>query len=267
MKQIKQIFSAQGPAYITRKNRESLNPFVLFDAGLVQTDEKNWGFDWHPHSGVATLTFPFIGDLNHADSGGNSGIIKEGGFQWMQAGGGIWHKEFYHPMNNQIGVHQLWVRLGPKEEEAPVQYFDVDPSEILTDGNTQILIGGYNNQVSPYKVPANITILNVKLNAGEEWTFQPPKNQERGFIYPRSGSVEIGTQTINKFFLGQFEESNKPAFIKAIEDTEFLVALAEPSPYPIVHQYGQIHTNKKSLEDSTIKIRDIGEQLKKQGVL
>jgi len=79
--------------FIPHALRERLKPWVLFDAGPVPST-KRWGLGWHPHSGVATLTFPYASDLDHDDSGDNGGRIREGGFQWMQAGGGIWHQEF-----------------------------------------------------------------------------------------------------------------------------------------------------------------------------
>jgi len=47
--------------------------------------------DWHPHSGVATITFPYDATLHHADSAGNGGIIADHGLQWMNAGSGISH--------------------------------------------------------------------------------------------------------------------------------------------------------------------------------
>ena len=40
----------------------------------------------HPHRGFETITIAFKGEVEHADSIGNKGVIHEGGVQWMTAG-------------------------------------------------------------------------------------------------------------------------------------------------------------------------------------
>ena len=54
------------PAYISSRNRLKLAPFVLFDAGALGRDSLI--IPWHPHSGVATITIPYRGDMIHQDS-------------------------------------------------------------------------------------------------------------------------------------------------------------------------------------------------------
>lgn len=172
-RKLEKLFTNHGPAYITGTNRIEMSPFVLFDAGPLKSDTV-FGPDWHPHSGVATLTFPYISDLHHSDSENNEGVVKEGGYQWMQAGGGLWHQEKYHPNNGEVGIQQLWVRLGPNEESAAPDYTDVQPEDVAVKGNTRVFIGEYEGLKSETKVPANITYLDVSLKAGETWSFDAP---------------------------------------------------------------------------------------------
>lgn len=56
---IKQMF--------TELIRERLKPFVFLDHFDVQTNEE-WGFPYHPHSGVATFTYTQTADLRHLDT-------------------------------------------------------------------------------------------------------------------------------------------------------------------------------------------------------
>jgi hypothetical protein len=49
----------------------------------------------HPHRGFETVTIAFNGEIEHADSMGNKGKIRDGGVQWMTAGSGIFHEEFH----------------------------------------------------------------------------------------------------------------------------------------------------------------------------
>lgn len=252
--------------YITHQNIRELAPFVLFDALTVDTSDR-WGFPWHSHSGVATLTFPYTADLHHDDTGHNGGVILSDGFQWMAAGGGIWHSEHYQPKNGFIGAHQLWVQLPPEEEEEPVKYIDRKPDEIPTAGNTRVLIGKYEGVESSAAVPADMTYLDVSLNKGDVWHFSPPDSQIRGFVFARRGKLQVGDVVLDDHVLGKFRESNETLEITAQETSQFVVALVAPSPYPIVHEYGQIHTKREALERSKIRIKDLGLMLREKGIL
>ena len=265
-RKIEQLYSSKGPAYITAENRDQLNPFVLFDAGPLESKEV-FGPSWHPHSGVATLTFPYISDLHHSDSDDNTGIVKEGGFQWMQAGGGLWHQEKYHPNQGKIGIQQLWVRLGPEEESTAPDYTDVQPEDVVKHGNTRIFIGEYQGVISPVKVPADISYFDITLKRGESWSYKAPASQTRGFVYPRKGSIKVGTILVPELILGKFVDGSKNIEITAETDTELTVALAAPSPHKIVHEYGQMHTNQGALNKGKVRTNEIYSELVKKGIL
>ena len=61
MKTVKQLIEPIGvsPAYITGSDFNQFAPFALFDAGRVPSRDPLI-IDWHPHSGVSTITFPFF---------------------------------------------------------------------------------------------------------------------------------------------------------------------------------------------------------------
>ncbi|MDF1594145.1 MAG: pirin family protein [Desulfobacterales bacterium] len=70
------------------------DPFLLLDD--FRSDQRDYfikGFPWHPHRGIETITYVLKGDVEHADSLGNKGIISSGDIQWMTAGSGIIHQE------------------------------------------------------------------------------------------------------------------------------------------------------------------------------
>ncbi len=115
---VKQIIkkTSGSPAYVRGDLFDQLKPFALFDAGILNQPELTIG--WHPHSGVATITFPYDADLIHADSEGNGDTIKSRRLQWMASGSGVWHKENYVAQRDHIGILQLWLLLPPDEETA-----------------------------------------------------------------------------------------------------------------------------------------------------
>ena len=177
---IEDIYPSKGDSdfhqIITGERIDRLAPFVLFDAVTVKTDSQ-WGFGWHAHSGVATLTYLYAATLNHEDTASGAGVIEAGGFQWMQAGGGIWHKEMLDAIDGFVGAHQLWVQLPPAFEEGENCYFDVAKGDLPKSGNTKILIGQYGDGDAGKTVPVDMTYLDVALDAGEIWHFDAPNTQ------------------------------------------------------------------------------------------
>lgn len=67
---------------------ELVKPFVLLDyVDAAGGAGPNFGF--HPHSGIATLTYPLSFDIQHATSTGQADVVRRGGVEWVVAGGGV----------------------------------------------------------------------------------------------------------------------------------------------------------------------------------
>ena len=81
------------------------------------------GFGMHPHRDMEIITVMVDGDLTHADSMGNSEVLRAGEVQRMSAGTGIVHSEM-----NQTGTScrllQIWIEptqagIQPAYEQKP----------------------------------------------------------------------------------------------------------------------------------------------------
>ena len=71
-----------------------LDPFLLLDEFNTENPgDYIAGFPDHPHRGFETVTYMIEGNMRHADSTGNGGVLRSGGIQWMTAGRGIVHSE------------------------------------------------------------------------------------------------------------------------------------------------------------------------------
>jgi len=66
------------------------DPFLMLDhLGPVEYGPgEAVGAPDHPHRGFETVTYIVEGSMQHKDSAGNSGQLKEGWVQWMTAGSG-----------------------------------------------------------------------------------------------------------------------------------------------------------------------------------
>src|SRR3989440_12411736 len=69
---------------------ELIKPFVFLD--YFEIDPKRMPpIGFHPHSGIATLSLIFEGQITYEETSGTKGIIEPGGVEWMRASGGVWH--------------------------------------------------------------------------------------------------------------------------------------------------------------------------------
>ncbi|ABK70417.1 pirin family protein [Mycolicibacterium smegmatis] len=79
---------------------------------LVNNDDivaAGGGFDTHPHRDMEIVTWVLDGELAHADSMGNSGVIYPGLAQRMSAGTGVQHSEKNASSDKPVHFVQMWV--------------------------------------------------------------------------------------------------------------------------------------------------------------
>lgn len=107
------------------------DPFLLLDHfGSDNPDDYLAGFPWHPHRGIETITYMLEGEVEHEDSLGNKGVIKDGDVQWMTAGSGIIHQEMPHRSEGLMQGFQLWANLPAKNKMMHPRYRDIKKEEI-----------------------------------------------------------------------------------------------------------------------------------------
>ena len=121
------------------------DPFLLFDDFRNDVPSQyRAGFPWHPHRGIETITYVLAGNVEHADSLGNRGLLGAGDVQWMTAGSGIVHHEM--PQGDATGrMHgfQLWANLPSSLKMTAPRYQDVASqhiAEIIDDDGTTIRV-------------------------------------------------------------------------------------------------------------------------------
>ncbi len=172
------------------------DPFLMLDA-FDSTDPNDYvkGFPWHPHRGIETVTYLIQGAIEHGDSLGNKGMIRDGCCQWMTAGSGIIHQEMPQASPRMLGL-QLWLNLPTKNKMAPPQYRDLTPNRIpkvRQEGAAVAVVAGQYEEATGATqgdyVPA--TLLDVQLDAGRRWAL-PTKEEDKVFLYAVEGSGAVG---------------------------------------------------------------------------
>jgi redox-sensitive bicupin YhaK (pirin superfamily) len=241
---------------------ERLKPFVFLDHFEAESSTFG-GFGMHPHSGIATLTCMMQGSASYEDSTGKQGkkgLLPEGGVEWMQAGGGVWHASSPTAGIAMRGF-QLWVALPPALENAPAYSSYLAPDVIPQDGPARVLLGQYGGAKSTVIPPSDMNYLAVKLTAGESWTYQPPVGHSVAWAALSRGALSVGGAAGQPMAAGEmlvFDQSTGSISFTALADAEFaefVIGSAVPHPHELVLGRYSVHTSPAALQqgEATIK--------------
>lgn len=230
------------------------SPFLLFDYAATKRFESSSvqrGVGSHPHRGFETVTIALKGKIQHKDSRGNIGTIQEGGVQWMTAGSGILHQEFFEKDFNQKGgdfqMVQIWVNLPAvhKMTEPKYQGFDAAniPVEDINGNKLSIIAGKYNKTQGAANTfsPVNMWVLDLTA----ELDLQVVENYTT-LVLVLEGRAQINETTVETNHLIKFEDQGNTINLKNTigSHSKLLILNAEPIAENIAH-YGPFVMNTK----------------------
>jgi redox-sensitive bicupin YhaK (pirin superfamily) len=243
---------------------ERIKPFVFLD--YFNTDPATAPkFGFHPHSGIATLTVILAGQAFYKETTGREGVIESGGVEWMRAGNGVWHTGGMFG-TERIKGFQLWVAMPPELELAEPQSQYLGASDFHFAGPARVIAGEYDGVKSIVGSPPGITYLDVRLKAGERWTFRPAKGHDVAWIALHQG-IAATPEQVSAGELAVFEAGDQAIEFAALSDAGFILGSAVKHPYDLVTGHYSVHTNADSLRIGESNIAEIGRRLHNQGVL
>ncbi|WP_409200321.1 pirin family protein [Methanobrevibacter sp. DSM 116169] len=177
---------------------EDIDPFLMLDAfDSKYPEEYIKGFPMHPHRGIETITYLISGEIDHKDSLGNTGKIKDGESQWMTAGSGILHEEMPKESDRLYGL-QIWLNLPKKDKMVDPEYLDIHNEMIreieIPEGKIRVISGNFNGieGVSPKHVQASIFDISLKVDS--EINIEV-KDENNLFVYLFEGNGVFGDNT------------------------------------------------------------------------
>jgi quercetin 2,3-dioxygenase len=128
----------------------------------------------HPHIGLQTVTWPFVGEVHHRDSIGSDVLVRSGALNLMTSGAGISHSE-YSVTDDEIPLDalQLWIAL-PEDRRHGEPAFEqhenlpvVDlPALTGADAGAIVVVGEFAHVLSPASVHTPIVGAEVRIPAG-----------------------------------------------------------------------------------------------------
>jgi redox-sensitive bicupin YhaK (pirin superfamily) len=184
---------------------KDFDPFLMLD-GFDSTDPRDYirGFPWHPHRGIETVTYLLQGEIEHGDSLGNRGYIRDLQCQWMTAGSGIIHQEMPKASDRLLGC-QLWVNLPKKDKMILPAYRDINQKNVPviqeTNATVRVLSGNYYKYLGAVKGESvKVQYLDVALGPDSIWRYQESSNDQTLFLYLIEGTLSADYE------LAKFEE-------------------------------------------------------------
>jgi redox-sensitive bicupin YhaK (pirin superfamily) len=243
---------------------ELIKPFVFLDY-FAADPENAPSFGFHPHSGIATLTLILSGQAFYKETTDRQGVIETGGVEWMRASSGVWHSGGMSGSERTKGF-QLWVAMPAELELAEPDSQYLNPSEFKFAGPARVIAGEYQGIKSVVRSPEGMTYLDVRLKAGERWTYQPPRHHDVAWIASHEGIVATPSE-VSAGEAAVFEEGDRPITFEAITDTGFVLGSAVKHPFDLVTGHYSVHTTAGALEQGERNIAAIGRRLHNQGVL
>lgn len=128
----------------------------------------------HPHIGLQTVTWPFVGRVRHRDSVGSDVLIGRGALNLMTSGAGVAHSEYsVGDAPIPLDALQLWVALPEsrrhgdaafeRHEDLPI----VDlPAAEGADAAAAVVVGAFADAVSPATMYTPIVGAEIRVAAG-----------------------------------------------------------------------------------------------------
>jgi redox-sensitive bicupin YhaK (pirin superfamily) len=238
---------------LTQPLQRRLDPFLMLDAfGSDKPGDYIAGFPEHPHRGFETVTYMLTGRMRHRDSGGNEGLITNGGVQWMTAGRGVIHSEMPEQEEGLMEGFQLWLNLPAKDKMAAPWYRDIPneqvPRYVTSEGATVQVIAGSSNGIdgAVQREGTEPLYLDIELPAGASFE-QPLPRGHNAFIYVFRGDVVVegkGVGPARMAILDNAEQADGVR-IKAGTASRLLLIAGRPLNEPIA-QYGPFVMNTQA---------------------
>ena len=235
-----------------------LDPFLMLDEfGSDQAADYIAGFPPHPHRGFQTVTYMLNGKMGHKDSVGNSGIIEDGGLQWMNAGKGIIHEEMPQQTEGKMRGFQLWVNLPATEKMSAPGYQDIPSDKVQevqldSGGKLRVLAGEYKGVQGAVTTQAvKPTFFDVHCDVPQVVSLDSDA-RHNGFIYCYEGQLEIAGKSLEQGELGVLDIQDIVE-VHAQANTKFIFVSGLPVNEPVV-QYGPFVMNTQ--EEINQAVRD-----------
>ena len=217
-----------------------LDPFLLLDSfGSDKPEDYIAGFPWHPHRGIETVTYVQHGEVEHADSLGNKGVIGDGEVQWMTAGSGIIHQEMPKKADGRSIGFQLWVNLPAREKMCAPKYRGISSRDIpetrIGGALAKVICGKVNGVAGPvHGLAVEAEYLDVSMPARSSMAHKSkPAHNAFAFVYEGEAHFGSARTAVKEGQVALFSAGNEISAHTDGSPAKFLLVSGIPLHEPI----------------------------------
>lgn len=189
---------------------------------LVSNDDRvapATGFGTHPHRDMEIVTWVLRGEVEHADTLGNRGVIRPGIAQRMSAGTGIQHSEFNPSPDIEAHFVQMWVP--PDTNGLAPGYEQVEVTTELERGGLVLIADGPGSGAAVH-INQAAAAMSVGRLAPDETVTIPDAAHVHLFV--ALGSVDlVGTGALGQGDAARLTAGGTPALTAGPEGAEIIV--------------------------------------------
>lgn len=150
----------------------------------------------HPHTGLATVSWLFSGEITHADSAGHRAVVRPGQLSLMTAGSGISHSERSSGPSPELHGVQMWVALPEQHRFGPRRFDHYTPPVRTGPGwSAQVFLGTAFGDTAPVPTVSPMLAAEVRLEPGRTLTVDVPADFEHGVLVD-TGEVVVDGQPV-----------------------------------------------------------------------
>lgn len=153
------------------------------------------GFGMHPHENMEIITIPLKGNLEHEDSMGNKGVIKEGDVQVMSAGTGVMHSEYNKSKEEEVAFLQIW--LFPRAQNLSPRYDQVNIKELKVKNKFYQIISPNKDEQGAW-INQDAWFYMGEFDAGMEEKYNLHNKENGVYFFILDGEVEIEGKKLSK---------------------------------------------------------------------
>ncbi|GAB3989417.1 pirin family protein [Nocardioides marmoraquaticus] len=188
----------------------------------------------HPHTGLATVSWLFSGEIEHRDSAGHHAVVRPGEMNLMTAGRGISHSEYSTDATTTLHGAQLWLALPDEARQVAPAFEHHAPEPVGGDGwVARVFLGSLLGSESPVLTHSPLLGAELVLRAGTTLRVPVEAAYEHGVLLD-TGAVRVDGKPLAADELGFLEPGARELELTAETDARLLLLGGPPFGEQIV---------------------------------
>jgi quercetin 2,3-dioxygenase len=183
----------------------------------------------HPHTGLATVSWLFTGEVEHRDSLGTHAMVRPGELNLMTGGHGVAHSEVSTPDTTLLHGVQLWVALPDDTRDQPRDFAHHVPAPADLGGGAvaRVFLGTLAGSTSPVVTATPLLGAELLLDPGARVELAVDPTFEHGLLVDR-GRATLQGRPVERAELGVVDPGPSTLEIVAGDEPARLVLLGGP---------------------------------------